>query len=95
MNNATTENGLKKGNNKVAFRTLKTLTQPKQSRIKLIEDKDRQLLTEKEPIMTRWAEYCRELYNYNLEPDHQLLNGTSHEGREESKAEILRELVIS
>jgi hypothetical protein len=44
--------------------------------------------------MARRTEYCRERYNYNLEPDHQLITHTSHDEIEKSNAEILREEVI-
>jgi hypothetical protein len=53
--------------NILVFKTLRTLTQSKQSGINLIEDKHGQLLAEKKPIMKRGKEYCRKLCNYKLE----------------------------
>ena len=32
----------------------------------VIENKDGELLTEKEEVLKRWTEYCKELYNYPI-----------------------------
>ena len=43
---------------------MKDLTSEKQGRSSTILDKSGKCLTEEEEILSRWTEYCSELYNY-------------------------------
>ena len=60
------EKGIKESNNKKAFDTMKKLTRKQQHKATVIEDKNGSLLTDNAPVLTRWTEYCQELYNYEL-----------------------------
>ena len=68
------EKGMKEGNSKEAYSTLKTLSKKTQNQMTVIEDQDGELLTEKAAVMERWTEYCKELYNFPITPDTALLN---------------------
>ena len=59
------EEGMKRGNSKAAFDTLKNLTKTQQNKSPIIEDKDGEPLTESTAILDRWTEYCKELYKEN------------------------------
>ena len=43
---------------------MKDLTSEKQGRSSTIRDKSGKCLTEEKEFLSRWTEYCRELYNY-------------------------------
>ena len=43
---------------------MKDLTSEKQNRSSTIQDKSGKCLTEEQEILSRWTEYCSELYNY-------------------------------
>ena len=43
---------------------MKDLTSEKQGRSSTIQDKSGKCLTEEKEILSRWTEYCTELYNY-------------------------------
>ena len=43
---------------------MKDLTSEKQGRSSVIQDKYGECLTEEKEILSRWTEYCSELYNY-------------------------------
>ena len=53
-----------KNNNKRAYQLVKDLTSEKQGRSSIIQDKSGKCLTEEKDILSRWTEYCSELYNY-------------------------------
>ncbi len=61
-----TEQSFRTNNTKEAFRTVKQLTNQKSTRSSRIEDKDGNLLTQKDDIANRWHEYCSDLYNYQI-----------------------------
>ena len=58
------ETSLNKNNIKRAYQLVKDLTSEKQSRSSTIQDKSGKCLTEEKEILSRWTEYCSELYNY-------------------------------
>ena len=58
--------GLKKNNSKGAYQLVKDLTSEKQCRSSAIQDKSGKCLTEEKEILSRWTEYCSELYNYEI-----------------------------
>ena len=57
------ETCLNKTNNKRAYPLVKGLTSEKQGRSSTIQDKSGKCLTEGKEILSRWTEYCSELYN--------------------------------
>ena len=58
------ETCLNKNNSKRAYQLMKDLTSEKQGRSSTIQDKSGKCLTEEKEILSRWTEYCSELYNY-------------------------------
>ena len=58
------ETCLNKKNSKRAYQLVKDLTSEKQGRSSTIKDKSGKCLTEEKEILSRWTEYCSELYNY-------------------------------
>ena len=57
------ETCLNKNNSKRAYQLVKDLTSEKQGRSSAIQDKSGKCLTEEKEILSRWTEYCSELYN--------------------------------
>ena len=55
----------------------KTLTSEKQGRSSTIQDRSGKCLTEEQEILSRWTEYCSELYNHASCGDNAVL-GRSH-----------------
>ena len=58
------ETCLNKNNSKRAYQLVKDLTSEKQGRSSNIQDKSGKCLTEEKEILSRWTEYCSELYNH-------------------------------
>ncbi|MEW8547862.1 MAG: hypothetical protein AB2693_30515 [Candidatus Thiodiazotropha sp.] len=67
---------------KRAYQLVKDLTSEKQGRSTNIQDKSGKCLTEEQEILSRWTEYCSELYNHESDGD-----------TEEDQQPILREEV--
>ena len=57
------ETCLNKNNSKRAYQLVKDLTSEKQGRSSAIQGKSGKCLTEEKEILSRWTEYCSELYN--------------------------------
>ena len=53
------------------------LTSEKQGRSSTIQDKSGKCLTEENEILSRWTEYCSELYNYENCGDNAVLDCSS------------------
>ena len=68
------ETRLNKTNSKGAYQLVKDLTSEKQGRSSTIQDKSGKCLTEEKEILSRWTEYCSELYNYESCGDNAVLN---------------------
>ena len=68
------ETCLDKNNIKRAYPLVKDLTSGKQGRSSTIKDKPGKCLTEEKEILSRWAEYCSELYNYESCGDNAVLD---------------------
>ena len=85
------ETCLSKNNSKRAYQLVKDLTSEKQGRSSTIQDKSGKCLTEEKVILSRWAEYCSELYNYESCRDNAVLD-CSHTPEEDLQP-ILREEV--
>ena len=68
------EDGMKLGNSKAAYDTLKELTKTQQNKSPIIENKEGEPLTESAAILERWTEYCSDLYNYPISPDKRFLD---------------------
>ena len=60
------ETCLNNNNSERAYQLVKDLTSEKQGRSSTIQDKSGKCLTEEKEILSRWTEYCSELYNYEL-----------------------------
>ena len=54
---------LNKNDSKKAYLLVKDLTSEKQGRSTTMQDKSGKCLTEEQEILSRWTEYCSELYN--------------------------------
>ena len=67
------------------------LTSEKQSRFSTVQDKSWKCLTEENEILSRWTEYCSELYNYESFGDNAVLDCS--QPQEEDLQPILREEV--
>ena len=59
---------------KRAYQLVKDLTSEKQGRSSTIQDKSGKCLTEEKEILSRWTEYCSELYNYESYGDNTVLD---------------------
>ena len=57
---------LRKNNSKKAYQLVKDLTSEKQGKSTTIQDKSGKCLTEENEILSRWTEYCSDLYNYEM-----------------------------
>ena len=82
---------LNKNNSKRAYQLVKDLTSEKQGRSSTIQDKSGKCLTEEKEILSRWTEYCSELYNYESCGDNAVLDCS--QPPEEDLQPILREEV--
>ena len=60
------ETCLNKNNSKRTYELVKDVTSEKQGRSSTIQDKSRKCLTEEKEILSRWTEYCSELYNHEI-----------------------------
>ncbi|KAL8611307.1 hypothetical protein ACOMHN_013738 [Nucella lapillus] len=87
------DKGMRDGNIKVAFKTLKTLSKSQKAKSSVIEDKNGFLLTEETKVLRKWTEYCQELYNYELKPDTSFMKNTSNTNTEAGDSPILQEEV--
>ena len=54
-----------KSNSKKAYQLVTDLTSEKQGRSSTMQDKSGECLTEEQEILSRWTEYCSELYNFD------------------------------
>ena len=68
------ETCLNKNNNKRAYQLLKDLTSEKQGRSSTIQDRSGKCLTEEQESLSRWTEYCSELYNHESCGENTLLD---------------------
>ena len=63
---------------KKAYQLVKDLISEKQGRSTTIQDKSRKCLTEEQNNLSRWTEYCSELYKYESYGDNTVLDGSQH-----------------
>ena len=68
------ETCLNKNNSKRAYQLVKDLTSEKQGRPSTIQDRSEKCLTEEKEILSRWTEYCSELYNHESCSDNAVLD---------------------
>ena len=85
------ETCLNKNNSKRAYQLVKDPTSEKQGRSSTIQDTSGKCLTEEKEILSRWTEYCSELYNYETCGDNAVLD--CNQPLEEDLHSILREEV--
>ena len=83
------ETCLNKNNSKRAYQLVKDLTSEKQGRSSAIQNRYRKCLTEEHEILSRWTEYCSELYNHESCGDDAVLDCS--QSSEEELQLILRE----
>ena len=65
---------LNKNNSKTAYQLVKDLSSEKQGRSTTIQDKSGKCLTEEQEILSRWIEYCSEIYNHESYGDEVVLD---------------------
>ena len=82
---------LNKNNSKRAYQLVKDLISEKQGRSSTIQDRSWKCLTEEKEILSRWTEYCSELYNYESCGDNAVLDCS--QPPEEDLQPVLREEV--
>ena len=58
------ETCLTKKNSKSAYQLVKNLISEKQGRSSTIQDRSGKCLNEEQEILSRWTEYCSEMYNH-------------------------------
>ena len=68
------ETCLNKNNSKRAYQLVKDLTSEKHGKSSTIQVKSGKCLTEEKEILSRWTEYCSELYNYESCGDNAVLD---------------------
>ena len=85
------ETCLNQNNSKRAYQLVKDLTSEKQGRFSSIQDKSGKCLTEEKEILSRWIEFCSELYNYESWGDKTVLDCS--QPPDEDLQPILREKV--
>ena len=68
------EENLRQNNSKRAHQLVKDLTTVKQGKATTVQDRSRKCLTDEPQILTRWTEYCSELYNYKANGHPSVLN---------------------
>ena len=85
------ETCLNKNNSKRAYQLVKDLTSDKQGRSSTIQNKSGKCLTEGKEVLSRWTEYCSDLYNYESFGDNTVLDCS--QPPEENLRPILREEV--
>lgn len=79
---------MKTGNSNHAYNIkLKALTKPTQPRAAIIEDRDSNLLTDNNDVLKRWTEYCKDLYNYELNTDIAILQNHQQPPRTEGQGQ--------
>ena len=87
------EKGIKQSNSEKAFDTLKKLTRKQQHKATVIEDRNGSLLTDNADVLTRWTEYCQELYNYELKPYTSILKSKTSSVDETDDVQVMKEEV--
>ena len=84
---------MNKNNSKRAYQLVKDLTSEKQGRSSTIQDRSGKCLTEELEILSRWTDYCSELYNHESCGDNTVLDCS--QSPDEDLQPILREVVES
>lgn len=83
---------MRSGNTRAAYTTLKALTRTNQTKTAGIEDGNGKLLTKADDVSKRWTEYCKGLYNIELNTNPGILN-TNRRIERETTPPILKEEV--
>ena len=77
-------------NSKKAYTTLKLITNSSSRKTSIIKDKTGTPLADDKAKMERWTEYCKELYNYSINPDIPLLQTNTLANKEVTILPILK-----
>jgi len=72
------QDGFETNNMRKSFQSLRELTTPNSNRISTIKDKNGEVVTSKEDIEKRWTEYAKELHNYHIKTDRNILTTLKH-----------------
>ena len=90
------ESAFERNDSKTAYRVVKELTNEKSKRVSVIEDACGELLTKTSKIQARWAEYVKELYNFQISTDDSIIETLEEEssGHLEEEPVILRSEVV-
>ena len=70
--------------NKKDYQTLKILTKTTRRKTIIILDKDNKPVTENIELIKTWTEYCKDLYNFKIKPDNNLLKPNIMNNNEKS-----------
>ena len=84
------DNSLKMNDSITAYQTVKELTATKQSKVSTLEDKNGTALTGLEEILSRWTEYCSELYSHEANGDPDVLNVPGKDYEDDTEDSILK-----
>ena len=88
------ETCLNKNKSNRAYQLEKDLTSEKQGRSSTIQDRSGKCVTEEQEILSRWTEYCSELYNQESCGDNAVLD-SSQPPEEDLKPILHKEIEIS
>ena len=69
-----TEENLRKSNTNGAYQLVKDMTTVKQGKATTVQDRSGKCLTEEREVLSRWTEYCSELYNHKANGDPSVLD---------------------
>jgi len=67
------QGGFETNNTRKSFQSLREFTTPKSNRISTMKDKNGKVITSKEDIEKCWTEYAKELSNYHIKTDPNIL----------------------
>ena len=87
------EMNLNRNETRKAFDIVRKLTRAQIPRVTTIEDKEGKLLTGKKEVMSRWGEYCKELYSEKKDVRGGRVVNLPSDGRQEEKLPIILEEV--
>ena len=84
----TIEASIRCNNTKEAYRILKKLTNSRQARLSIIDDKNGKPLVEGKAVAERLTEYCQELYNFTSVCDNDIPVQLQNKQEQEEEADI-------
>ena len=70
--------------NKKAYQTLKILKKSTRLKTMIILDTNNKPVTENAALLKTWTEYCKDVYNYKIRPENNLLKPNKINSNEDS-----------